>query len=113
MKKLILLIILSLLISCSDESGPNYRAHSRLIVPDSLKEKHSEMIIKILESIKVNNRHENEDMDDWIEQAERTATNIYAKDVVGIKVNSANFHFIPYYDCNDKHKTYIDSVLNR
>jgi hypothetical protein len=66
-----------ILFSCDYENNPTYTLTTRTYVVDSNKVKVQKMIQDILMTNKVNSRFENEDYDDFVEQAELTATNLY------------------------------------
>lgn len=99
----IFLIIVSLLIL--NGCGSDYRYDVRKQIPDSLKEK-SRMYVKELTENKGQSTLEDyKHLGDAIEQAEKTAFNIYSADVEGLVYSKRSvYFFIPFnkLDSNQK-----------
>lgn len=108
-KSIVLLIALMLLLAgCIDEPSEYIRYEK--VVPDSLKEKAMNKMIEILETVKVQSRTDDEDMEDWIAEARRTVKDIYGVETVGIKFTQS-WQFVPYSKLNKTQKKKIDEWL--
>lgn len=112
MKKLMLYVLTSVLMlslaGCIDEPSEYIRYEK--VVPDSLKEKAMNKMIEILQTVKVQSRTDDEDMEDWIAEARRTVIDIYGVETVGITF-TRSWQFVPYNRLNETQKTKIDKWL--
>ncbi len=87
MKKLLLLFVI-VLISCSKEQYPKYGLCRVKYVPDSLKEKQRQFITETVRAATYNlSTSDYEDVDETIQQAENTSEDVFAIEVIGLRVH--------------------------
>lgn len=119
MKKLAVLIaIITIFASCETRvKYPRYSLVRISCVPDSLKEKHRDWI---KETIRASNQHltagDYEDIDETIQQVERTASSLFEVSVMGLKkeVDSEVYNDITLMpnELTPYERTVLDSLVN-
>jgi len=81
------------------------------VLRDTDREVAAQFVVKQMETIKVTNRDENEDWDDFLAQAKYNALDIYGIDSIGVWDRTNGF--IPYRLCSLEDRNRIDrEVLN-
>ena len=94
MKTVILFLMVLFLIGCDQVSV-------RRIIPKENIAKADSFIIRQMQTIKIIERYENEDYDDFLLQAKENALELYGVDTLGIYGNI----FIPFDKCTPEQKT--------
>ena len=82
---------------------------TRRVIPEKNIRAADEFIIKQMDAIKITNRYENEDYDDFLLQAKYNALDVYGVDTVGV-FESGN-GFLIYKVCSVEDKKRIDERL--
>jgi len=117
MKKLLIIPIIILFISCEEKINyPVYSLVTKEIVPDSLKSKHRTFIT---ETVRAANQHlsagDYEDIDETIIQAERTADNIFSVKVVCLnkQIDDKYWNDLVIFpkEFTDKEKKIFDNLI--
>lgn len=86
MKKLLLLFVI-VFVSCSKEQYPKYELCRVKYVPDSLKEKQRQFITETVRAATYSlSTADYEDVDETIQQARYTSEDVYAVEVIGLRV---------------------------
>ncbi len=118
MKKILILIgITCLLMSCDyhPKNYPIYTLERVTLVPDSLKAKHREWI---KETVRASNQHlaagDYEDVDETIEQAERTADNIFEVTTFGLRkqINPDDYDLLKPNELTPYELSVLDSLVH-
>jgi len=119
MKKLITLLTIVLLTSCSEkkeEKYPTYKIITSSFVPDSLKKEYR---IFITETVRAASQHmtggDYEDADETIEQAQETAFKIFSIEKPALIVKYADWEYmrILEQDMNEKEKAIFKKLINQ
>lgn len=113
----ILLLAVVFLSSCNSEKYPKYSLETIEYVPDSLK---SEQRKFITETVRAASQHmtggDYEDVDETIQQAERTSGNIFSVKVIGLKKELYENEWSPLkikpQDFTSEEKRIFDSLSN-
>lgn len=108
MKILIAISMLLVLSACSKEIEEG-TIGTHKVIPTRNQEAASQFVARQMESIKVTNRGEDEDLEDFLEQAMDNAIVIYGVDSIGVWKNGA---WTPYPYCSRYMKRQIDLRVN-
>jgi len=92
-------------------STPDEVITFRKVIPDSLKQEALNKIESLIATVKVQSRNDDEDVEDWINQAQETVEEIYGITVYGIGNRNNWDTFLPYDKCSDAQKKWIDNYL--
>jgi PBP1b-binding outer membrane lipoprotein LpoB len=107
MKSILFVLLAVLLVGCSRDIS------YRKVIPERNVEKATAYVTQQMEALKsMGTRYENEDYDDFLEQAQRNALNMYGVDTVGMFDNS-NSMFYPYHLCSVEDRQRIDKYLGK
>lgn len=107
-----LIFITFILTGCPDEV-PNERVEYDIAIPEENKEKAAEYVVKICEA---SNPKSDEEPEDMIWQAQKTAEKMYGKKTIGIYVwrngSGSPGEFIPYWSLSKRQKKMCDDYLD-
>lgn len=96
MKTIITLILLLMLIACNVET-------TQRVIPKENQAKADSFIVRQMATIKITQRNDDEDLEDFLYQAKQNALELYGKDTLGI-YNKTDGDFIPYDKCTPSQK---------
>tara|TARA_R110000796_G_scaffold112555_2_gene224122 strand:- start:986 stop:1357 length:372 start_codon:yes stop_codon:yes gene_type:complete len=117
MKKIILLICLSLLIfSCGSENKITYRLQNVTVVPDSLKQEYRGYVIELVKAASYNmTGGDYEDVDVTIIQAKITALEIFGNEELALEKypNNEYYHSVIIHqeDMNEADRKIFDDLM--